>query len=173
MRPEKQLLLDEIKQQMNESKAFVVTTYDKLQPQLTWVLSQKLKESDSHYEVVKKRLFYRALKEENIKLGLENIQGHVGILFMKGDTAGATKILYQFKEQLNDGFAIQKGIYEGLIFLPEEVIALATLPSKDELRSQFLAVLEAPATELVSVMQSLLTSALYCLENKIEKEKNE
>ena len=173
MRPEKQLLLDEIKQQMNEAKAFVVTTYEKLQPQLTWDLSQKLKESDSHYEVVKKRLLYKALKEEKIEFGIDEIEGHVGILFIQGDTAAATKTLYQFKEQLNDGFMIQKGLYEGEIFSAEDVCALAILPPKDELRAQFLSVLQSPATEVVSVMQSLLTSVIYCLENKIEKEKNE
>jgi len=172
MRPEKQLLLDEIKDQMRQAKAFVVTRYDKLQPQLTWDLSQKLKESDSHYEVVKKRLLYKALKEEKIDLGIDEIEGHVGVLFMQGDTAAATKTLFQFKEQLDDGFIIQKGIYEGQIFSPEEVVALATLPPLDELRAQFLGVLQAPSQDLVSVMQSLLTSVIYCLENKIEKEKN-
>ena len=48
----------------------------------------------------------------------------------------------------------------------EDVKAISELPSQDEMRAQFVGLLEAPMTQTLSVMQALLTSIMYCLENK-------
>ena len=47
-----------------------------------------------------------------------------------------------------------------------DVESLSKLPGKDEMRAQLLAYLEAPMAQTLAVMDALLTSVVYCLENK-------
>jgi large subunit ribosomal protein L10 len=47
-----------------------------------------------------------------------------------------------------------------------DVEQISKLPGKDEMRSQFLGTLEAPLAQTLSVLEALLTSVMYCLENK-------
>ena len=51
-----------------------------------------------------------------------------------------------------------------------DVERLSKLPSKDEMRAQFLSVLEAPMSQTLAVMEALLTSVPYCLDNKCKQE---
>ena len=46
------------------------------------------------------------------------------------------------------------------------------LPAKDEMRAQLLGLFEAPMSQTLSTMESLLTSVMHCLENKKDKDLN-
>ena len=45
---------------------------------------------------------------------------------------------------------------------------MSKLPSKDEMRAQFLGTLEAPMAQTLAVMDALLTSVVHCLNNKVQ-----
>ena len=75
-------------------------------------------------------------------------------------------MLCQFVEDNEENFKILNGRFEHKDYSAKEVIELSRLPSLDEMRSQFVATLEAPMSQTVAVMESLLTSVLFCLENK-------
>ncbi|MDN3507859.1 MAG: 50S ribosomal protein L10, partial [Simkaniaceae bacterium] len=47
---------------------------------------------------------------------------------------------------------------------------IADLPTKNEMRAQFVGLLEAPMVQVVNVVNALLTSPLHCMENKCQKE---
>lgn len=170
MRKEKQLLLDEIKHKIESSTALLVTSYDKLSPTLSWDFAQELRKKDSSYEVVKKRIFIKAAQEAGVTLADESLEGNIGVVFIKGDTTDTTKTVFQFNKEREQFLKVLSGNFEGTVYSAEEVQALSTLPSKDEMRAQFLGLLEAPMAQTLSVMQSLLTSVMHCLENKINKE---
>ncbi len=62
------------------------------------------------------------------------------------------------------------GRFEGKMYTGADVEKLSNLPSKDEMRAQFLSVLEAPMSQTLAVMEALLTSVVYCLDNKSKQE---
>ena len=47
---------------------------------------------------------------------------------------------------------------------------LSKLPGKDEMRAQLLSVFEAPMAQTLAVMDALLASVVYCLDNKCQQE---
>jgi large subunit ribosomal protein L10 len=49
-----------------------------------------------------------------------------------------------------------------------DVEIMSQLPSKDVMRAQFLGLLEAPMAQTLAVMEALISSVVYCLDNKIE-----
>jgi len=170
MRKEKQLLLDEIKEKIGAADAMIVVNYQHFEPTLSWDLSKQLSEKSSLFEIVKRRVFAKAVADMKLPLPSEEFKGHVGVVFIKGDLADATKTVCNFSEDNGDLFSIVAGTSEGKTYTEEEIKLLSKLPGKDQMRSELLGLFEAPMTRTLSVMEGLLTSLMYCLENKSKKE---
>ena len=166
MRDEKQFLLDEIKELIDDSSAIVFARYERMNPNTASNFRVKIGQSGGAFEVVRKRILVKAIEAAGIKLDPELLQGHIGVIFAKDDPIQVTKIVYQFSKENEDVLQVLAGHFEGRVCSANDVEQISKLPSKDEMRAQFLGLLEAPMAETLSVMQALLTSVMYCLENK-------
>lgn len=168
MRAEKQLLLDEIKEKIEASNGFIVTNYQLTSGRARDFRAQ-IQKADGEFEVVRKKIFLKALEKCGIPFQVE-LEGHIGVVFMKGDVASLSKATVQFGADNDKAVQVLCGQIDGNICSADEVVELSNLPSLDVLRAQLLAVLEAPMGEVVSTIDSLLTSVLHCLEEKSTKE---
>ncbi len=168
---EKQLLLDEIVNQINKSSAMVIASYKKLGSNVSWGLSCELAKSNASFEVVKKRILIKALEQTALKCTIDELESHIGVVFINGaDYIEAIKGLVKFSKSNNDLLKIIKGQFEGISYSAQDVEMLSNLPGKDEMRAQLLSLLEAPLSQTLSVMENVLTSVPFCLQNKLEKE---
>lgn len=170
MRKEKQLLLDEIKDQITSSGAMIVTRYRHFAPDLSWSFRSDLKKNKGTFEVVKKRVFLKAAKEAGISINISELEGHIGLIFAQGDGIETTKTVFDFIKNNEGSLGVICGRFDNQLYSSDKVEALSKLPSKNEMRSQLLGLFEAPISQTLSVMESLLTSVLHCLENKSQKE---
>jgi large subunit ribosomal protein L10 len=171
MRANKQLLLDELMGQMKDASSYVIASYQKLTPQFMWKASGQLSPNKSYLEIAKKRVLLKALEKMQIDLKVKKLPGHIALLISKGDSIQAIKQLYAFREELENSIDIIAGVINGEIYFGKDVEMLSKLPSAEQLRAEFLSVLEAPLSQVLSVYNNILTSVIYCLENKVEKEK--
>ncbi len=169
MRPEKQLLLDEIAEKINGSKAFVLTRYGKLEPNISSHFRQALGKAGGSFEVVRKRILIKAAQSAGISLDEALLQGHVGIVFAEEDPVQTTKAFFQFSKENEDLFHVLGGQFEGRLCSAKDVEQISKLPGQQEMRAQFLATLEAPLSQTLAVMEALLTSVMFCLEEKSQK----
>jgi large subunit ribosomal protein L10 len=171
MREEKQLLLDEIRDKIDGSTALVLTRYKKLSPDLSADFRKSLRDSGGSFSVVKKRVFLKAAEDGGVTLDPSMLEGHIGVIFAHEDPITTTKALFAFAKENEEIFEVLAGQFEGRLCNAEDVKAISQLPSQDEMRAQFIGLLEAPMSQTLSVMEALLTSILHCLENKSEQEK--
>jgi len=169
MRREKQLLLDDIKERINASKALVVTRYSKLQPNKVAGFRSHLAKTGGSLAVVKKRVLLKAAKESGVALESDTLEGHIAIIFLSEDPFATTKAIYQFSDENDKVLEILGGRFEGTLCSARDVEMISKLPSKDEMRAQLLGTLEAPLAQTLSVVDALLTSVMHCLENKIQQ----
>ena len=169
MRPEKQLLLDEIEGKIKDSKAVIVTKYQKLSPDISWKLSNLAASKNCYFEAVKKRILKKALEKQGITMTMDQLPGHIGLFLMNCDPMEGTKLLFNFKKENGNIFEFISGQFEDKKYSSLELETLAKLPSMNEMRSQLLSIFEAPMTQTLSIMQNVLTGVPYCLENKSQK----
>ena len=169
MRSEKQFLLDEIEEGINNSPAFILAQYSKMTPNLAAAFRSNVKKAGGRFEVVKKRVFLKAAEKSGFTLNRADLEGHVGVVFTSEDPVSATKSVYAFRKENKGIVEILGGRFEGAVCSPADVELISELPSKDEMRAQLLGLFEAPMSQTLSVVESVLTSVMYCLENKIEK----
>jgi large subunit ribosomal protein L10 len=166
MRAEKQLLLDEIKQQIDHSTMMILTRYQHMDPNLSSVFRITLRTAGGAFEVVRKRILLKAIEAAGFSIDAQLLQGHIGVIFTDKDPISVTKSLYQFAKDNEDVVEVLGGRFEGKLYSAQDVKQISELPSKEEMRAQFLGLLEAPLAQTLAVMEALLTSVPYCLENK-------
>ena len=169
MRPEKQFLLDDIKDRIKDSKAIVLASYRRLEPNASAKFRQDLASSGGSLEVVKKRVLIKAAQEAGLVLDPGLLQGHIAIVFAIQDPVQTTKVVYQFCKENTEVLEVIGGQFEGAVCTAKDVEQISKLPSKDEMRAQFLGTLEAPLSQTLAVIEALLTSVMHCLDNKAKE----
>ncbi len=118
-------------------------------------LRNQLREADISYKVVKNRLAKRAAKAAGIEGLSEHFIGPTAIAYSTDDPIAPAKILQDFAEK--DGkFTIKTGMLDGKILTAAEVVALAKLPSRDELLSKVVGSIQSPLYGLAAVLSGLL-----------------
>ncbi len=132
-------------------------------------LRRSLKKADAEYKVAKKTLIARALEQANIKFGVKELQGEIGIAFGYEDQAIPAKTLMQFGKE-NETFKILGGLLGSRILTGQEILTLARLPSREVLLSQLVGVLSEPMRGLATVLNANLRNLVVVL-NKIKDNK--
>lgn len=166
MRPEKQLLLDDLKEMIENSSAVFITKYKALSPNKASEFRFNLAKVGGSLEVVKKRIFLKAAQAAGITFDRGLFEGNIGIVFASEDPVEVTKQVFEFGKEAESQLEVLTGQFEGSILSAKDIEILSKLPSKDQLRSELIGLLVAPMTQTLSVMEELLTSVMHCLENK-------
>lgn len=165
MRSEKQFLLDEMQDKIDAADSFILTKYEALTCSTLHDFRQDLGKAGGELEMVRKRVFSKAAEGKGITLEDEYLDGHMAIVFLGKDPIEATKVVFKYGKETGN-ITVLGGHFDGALLPATQVEALSKLPSQDVLRAQFLGLLEAPMAQTLSVMQALLTSVIYCLDNK-------
>jgi large subunit ribosomal protein L10 len=103
---------------------------------------------------VKNTLAERASKGTKVEEILKNLEGVTSIAYTTGDPVALAKALSKYAKD-NPELTFKAGVVEGRVVSIKEIQALATMPSKEELYSKLLFLINAPAQRLVTVMNAV------------------
>ena len=132
----------------------VVATYTKLTVAQDYELRKALRGAGAKYRVVKNTLAERAAKGTKIEEALKNLSGVNSIAYTSGDPVAMAKALTKYAKDTPE-FTFKVGVVEGRVISIKEIEALATMPSKEELMSKLLFLINAPAQRLVTAMNAV------------------
>ncbi len=132
----------------------VVATYSKLTVAQDYELRKALRNTGAKYKVVKNTLAEKAAKGTKIEEGLKNLSGVTSIAYTSGDPVAMAKALTKYAKDTPE-FTFKIGVVEGRVVTIKEIEALATMPSKEELMSKLLFLINAPAQRLATVMSQV------------------
>jgi large subunit ribosomal protein L10 len=152
-RAQKQEAIEALKGVFADSGAVVVTHYMGLTVAEMTDLRGKLRQEGAQLKVVKNTLAERAAEGSKIAPALKNLTGVTSVVYTKGDPVALAKALSKYAKD-NPEFTFKAGIVEGKVISIKEIEALATMPSKEEIYSKLLFLLNAPAQRLVTVMNA-------------------
>ncbi len=169
MRAEKQLLLDEIKEKIEGATGFVALNYKNFTSARARAFRDRVAEMGGEFEVVRKRVFVKAAETMGLSFNVQALTGHIGVIFAKDDATALIKSTLKFSEENDEAMTLLAGLIDGVLCTAEDVEAIAKLPGINELRAQFLGLLEAPMAQSAQVVQAVLAAILYALEEKGKK----
>lgn len=168
MSHEKQLLLNEVKDQIDQFGSFVIMRYFSLTANQANDFRREVAKIGGNVEVVRKRVLLKAAEAAGVPLDLAALPGHIGLVFAGKDPLETAKVVFKFS-QSSKALEVIGGRIDGQLYSAPDVETLSKLPGKDEMRAQLLSVLEAPMSQTLAVMEALVSSVVYCLDNKCKQ----
>lgn len=169
MQKEKQFLLDELESLIAGGCGYILAQYSGLLANEAYEMRQRLRKVNGEWESVRKRVFVKAAEKAGRPIEVD-LPGSIGVVVVRGDFSEASKELCAIIKGVQDRVTILGGWAEGRPCSAQGVQKMASLPSKDEMRSQLLATFQAPMTATVTIMDALLASVPQCLRQKVEQQ---
>ena len=162
----KEQILNELIEKLKKQKAIFFCDFTGIKVKDFFPLRKKLKESGNEIKVIKKTLLDIAFKRTNFNLEARKMSGELAIVFSFTDEILPAKILYQFSKE-NEKLKILGGFFENKFWDKNEVIALAQLPSRNELLAKLVGTISAPVYNFVNVLNANI-KGLVCVLSKIK-----
>lgn len=132
-----------------KAKGAFVVDFKGMKVEQVTSLRKKLTQADSEMKVIRNTLAKRALLAyPNAEKALSaSFKGTNAIVFSYGEVNNTAKTLSEFAKDV-EVLQIKTGMMDGEALDANRIKFLATLPGKDQLRAQFLSVLNATASKL-------------------------
>ena len=151
---EKSLLVSEITTKFRESSCSIVADYRGLNSSQVSNLRKALREAGIEFQVIKNTLARRATADAQLTELDAYLTGPTAIAFSKSDVVAPAKILSDFAKK-NDKLNLKGAIVEGKVVGPDQIKALADLPSREGMLSMLLSVLQAPVRNFALAVKAV------------------
>ncbi len=116
-------------------------------------LRNRVYEADGAFHVTKNTLLSLALQNAEREVPSDILQGQLATGFAMKEVPSFAKALVEYAEK-SDNLTLKGGFLGERFVTAEEIEALAKLPSLDQLRSQILGLVNAPARNVASIVAS-------------------
>ena len=149
---EKAETVSAVHRRLRSAKMAIVTEYRGLSVAQMTKLRREIRDASGEYQVIKNTLVRRAIKDTAFGDLEKLLEGPNGWVFGYEDPVVLSKALIKFAND-NDKLTIKGGVFEGRFMDLAGVKVLSQMPSKPELQAKLLAMINAPATQLLRTIQ--------------------
>ncbi len=150
---EKQAVVQEVAAQVATAKAIVLAEYRGLEVGNMTELRRKARRSGVYLRVLKNTLARRAVKDTPFAKLAEAMTGPL-VYGISSDPVATAKVMNEFAKG-NEKFVIRAGAMPNAVISAREVMALASLPSREELLAKLLGTMQAPIAQFVRTLNEV------------------
>jgi large subunit ribosomal protein L10 len=151
---EKQKDLDKLKTELAKVSTVILTTFQGITVEEDTKLRRAVQAAGGKYEVVKNTLAELAGAGTPAEGVLKNLKGTHSIAYTQTDPVALAKALTKVAKDV-PAFQFKSGVVEGKVISIAEIKQLADMPSKEELISKIMFLLNAPAQRIASALNAL------------------
>jgi large subunit ribosomal protein L10 len=152
-RTKKEQLVTELTDKLRGASAVYYTDFSGLNVKRMTDLRRRFRKAGVEYVVIKNTLALRAVNESGMTG--ERLRGPTGIV-VGPDPVAAAKVLTDFARENDQKPGIKGGMLEGRSIGSDQVKALATLPSREQMLAELAGGLQAPLAGFVGALNGLL-----------------
>jgi len=151
---EKKKDIDALHQDLEQAGNLFVTGYEKLKVGQDFELRKVVRGAGAKYRVIKNNLAEIAAEGTPSAAVLRNLRGMTSLAYTSNDPVALAKALTAYAKT-NPSFTFKAGIVEGRAIDVGAIGELASMPSKEQIFSKLLYLINAPAQRLVTAMQAV------------------
>lgn len=133
----------------------MIVSFNKLTVTKDQEFRDQLRQVGAKYQVVKNTIARLAVKGTPYEEASEHFKGVTGIVWTENDPVVLSKTVSKFIKDNAEFFSFKAGVVDGKVVNLQQVEAIASLPSKEELISKLLYVLNAQAQRIVTVINAV------------------
>ncbi len=154
-RETKQKDLVALTESLQNSKSAMVVSFSKLSVTKDQEFRNRIREAGAKYQVVKNTLARIAVKDTQYEQATEHFKGVTAIAWTESDPVILSKAVSKFMKDNADVYTFKTGVLDGKLVDANQLQVIANLPSKEELMSKLLWVLNAQAQGIVTVINAI------------------
>jgi len=169
-KPEKKQYMDALKAELEKAQNVFLTGYEKLTVQQDFELRKTVRGAGARYKVIKNNIAEKASEGTKSAELLKELKGMCSIAYTSGDPVALAKALTAYAKA-NPTFTFKAGMVEGRVIDISVISALATLQSKEAIFSKLLYVINAPAQQLVTVINAVGRNLAVVVDQGVKENK--
>jgi large subunit ribosomal protein L10 len=169
-RAQKKQDLDSLSGELKGATTIFLAGYEKMKVLQDFELRKTVRGAGGMYKVVKNTVAAKASEGMNAGPLLGDLKGMSSIAYTSGDPVALAKALTAYAKD-NPAFTFKAGMVEGRVIDVKAINALATLPSKEELFSKLLWVINAPAQRLATVINAVGRNLAVVIDQGVKENK--
>jgi len=150
---EKQAVVQEVAAKVAAAKSIVLAEYRGLEVGSMTELRRKARRSGVYLRVLKNTLARRAVKDTPFAKLAESMTGPL-VYGISSDPVATAKVMNEFAKA-NEKFVIRAGGMPNAVISAREVMALAALPSRDELLAKLMGTMQAPIAQFARTLNEV------------------
>lgn len=154
-RETKQKDLVALTESLQNSKSAMVVSFTKLSVNKDQEFRNSLREAGAKYQVVKNTLARIAVKGTDFEQASDHFKGVTAIAWTENDPVILSKAMSKFMKDNADVYTFKTGVVDGKLIDLTQLTTIANLPSKEDLISKLLFVLNAQAQRIVTVINAV------------------
>ena len=163
-------LVAEMKDLFSSSSLVIAAEYRGIDVTQMTGLRRELRSNGARLKIVK-NTFARLAADEAGKPELkDSMNGPIGFVVSDGDPAIAAKALVKYADDNSLPVNVIGGMLDSEVLSSERIIALAKLPSRDELIAKLLGSMNSPITGLVMVMSGPVRALATVLQRHVDNQ---
>lgn len=164
--------VQEIKENIENAESIVVVEYRGLSVAEVTELRNKYRENGVNYKVYKNTLASIALRELGYEGFDEYLKGPNAFVFSNEDLSQGARISKDFAKE-NDKLIVKAGFLNGDVLDKDGVMAIANLPSREELLQRLVSGVNAPISSFVLSLNGIIANLGYALSAINDKAKEQ
>lgn len=168
-RADKVAIVEEITGKLNDSLAVFVTEYRGMTVGQLADLRSPLREAGAEHKVYKNTLARLAAANAGYDSLAEHLLGPTALTFVTGDSVAAAKALVD-QAKANPLLVVKGGVLGESPMSADDVKALASLPSREELLAKLAGAFQAPLVKTAGLLGALPRNFAYGLDALIQQQ---
>src|SRR5437667_8935018 len=162
--------LEDLRQDLARLNNLFVTGYEKLKVSQDFELRKVIRGAGGEYRVIKNNLAELAGKGTASEQVLKDLRGMTSLPYTTDDPVALAKALTAYAKA-NPSFTFKAGLVEGRVIDVKAITELASMPSKEELYSKLLYVINAPAQRLATTIAAVGRNLAVVVDQGVKENK--
>ena len=150
---DKKAVVAEVSAQLVDAQTLVIAEYRGIEVSSMTKLRAQARENGVYLRVLKNTLVRRAVAGTAFEGLADQMVGPL-VYGISADPVAAAKVLHQFAKA-DDKIIVKAGSYNGAVLNAAQVAELASIPSREELLSKLLYVMQAPVAGFARALAAL------------------
>lgn len=159
-----------LQQDLAKVSTVILTTFQGIKVEDDTKLRRAVEAAGGKYRVVKNTMAERAGKGTPAEPLLQNLAGNHSIAYTATDPVALAKVLTKIAKDV-PAFKFRSGVLEGRVLSIDEIQQLAALPSKEELISKIMFLLQAPAQRIASALAGVSRNLAVTIDQAAKENK--
>jgi len=153
---EKSVIIDKLAEQLKENTNFYLVDISELNAEKTTALRRKCFEKEVKLTVVKNTLLQKALEKNGFAETaiFEALKGSTAIMFTAGAVNVPAKVVKEFRASSDKPLIKAAYVQESLYMGDNTLEDLVNIKSREELIGEVITLLQSPAKNVISALQS-------------------